>query len=166
MALDPKQEVFVVYIVTFFIKPIKVHPNYKVQIVALIADKTFITVPVEYSNFVVIFSKESAVILLEYTKININAINLKEGKQLLYGLIYNLGLVELKTLKIYIKTKLSNSFIYLFKSPANNPILYNKKPNGSFRFFINYQGLKNITIKKSYLLLLIGESFDYLNHKN
>ena len=49
--------------------------------------------------------------LLENTKINEYAIKLEEDKQPLFRLIYSLGPVELKTLKIYIKTNLANSFI-------------------------------------------------------
>lgn len=48
MALDLEQKVFVVYVTIYFIKPMKVHSDHKVRIVALIANKTFITVLAEY----------------------------------------------------------------------------------------------------------------------
>ena len=54
--------------------------------------------------------------ILEYTKINDHAIKLEEGKQPLFGLIYSLRLVELETLKTFIKTNLANSFIRPSKS--------------------------------------------------
>ena len=44
-------------------------------------------------------------------EINEYIIELKKSKQLSFGLIYNLGLIELKILKTYIKTKLINYFI-------------------------------------------------------
>lgn len=50
-------------------------------------------------------------VLPKYTKINIYAINLKKSKQPLYGPIYSLELVELNTLKTYIKTNLAKDFI-------------------------------------------------------
>ena len=49
--------------------------------------------------------------LLENIKINKYAIKLKEDKQPPFEPIYNLKLVELETLKIYIKINLANSFI-------------------------------------------------------
>ena len=83
-ALDQKQKAFVVYVATFFIKPRKMHPDHKVQIATLIADKASITVPAEYLDFIDVFSKESAAILPKYIEIITHAINLKKDKQLLY----------------------------------------------------------------------------------
>ena len=44
-------------------------------------------------------------------KINKYAIELEKSKQPLFGSIYSLESVELKTLKTYIKINLTNSFI-------------------------------------------------------
>ena len=63
--------------------------------------------------------------LPKYTRVNDHTIKLEEDKQSSFGSIYNLGLVELKTLKIYIKTNLANGFIQLSKSPVGVPILFN-----------------------------------------
>ena len=49
---------------------------------------------------------------------NKHAIELEKDKQSSFGPIYSLVLVELETLKTYIKTNLANNFIRLFKSPA------------------------------------------------
>ena len=78
-ALDLDQEAFMVYVATLF-KSIEVHLDQKVQIAALIADKALITIPAEYLDFKNVFSKESAVVLPEYTEFNTHAINLKKGK--------------------------------------------------------------------------------------
>lgn len=51
----------------------------------------------------------------DYTKINNDAINLKKGKQLFFQFFYSLDLIKLETLKIYIKTNITNGFIWLFK---------------------------------------------------
>ena len=75
------------------------------------------------------------------------AIKLEKGKQPLFGPIYSLGPVELETLKTYIKINLANNFIRLSKSPARVPILFDQKPDGSFRFCVDYWGLNNIMIK-------------------
>ena len=111
----------------------KVHPDREVQIVILIADEAFVTILAEYSDFEDVFSKESAAVLPEHTEINTHAIDLEEGKQPLFGSIYSLGPVKLETLKTYIKTNLANGFICPLKSPAGASILFDKKPNGSFR---------------------------------
>lgn len=109
----------------------KLHLDHKVQIAALIADKVLITVLAEYIDFKNVFSKKSATILPEYTKINTYAFNLKKSNQPPYRPIYSQGPVELKTLKTYIKTNLANSFICPSKSIANALILFDKKLNGS-----------------------------------
>ncbi len=96
--------------------------------------------------------------LLENTGMNEHAIELIEGKQPPYGPIYTLSLVELETLKTYIKTHLKTGFIRPSKSPAGAFILFNKKPNSSLRLYVDYRGLNNLTIKNRYPLPLIGES--------
>ena len=114
------------------------HLDRKVQITALIAYKVPITIPAEYSDFEDVFSKKSVTILPEYIEINMHVSDLQKSKQLSYGPIYSLKPVELKILKTYIKTNLANGFIYLFKSSISAPILFNKKPNRSFWFCVDY----------------------------
>ncbi len=80
--------------------------------------------------------------------------------QPLYGSIYSLRLVEFKILIIYIKNNLANGFIRLSKSLAGAPILFDKKLNRSLQLYVNYQDLKNLTIKNPYPLYLVGKSLD------
>ena len=49
--------------------------------------------------------------LPENTSINKHAIKLVKGKELPYGPIYKLGLVELEILKAYLETHLKTAFI-------------------------------------------------------
>ena len=91
---------------------------------------------------------------------NKHVIKLEEGKQPSFRPINSLGLVELKTLKIYIKINLANGFIRPFKSPAEAPILFDRKPDGNLHLCVDYWGLNNLTIKNQYPLSLIGESLD------
>ena len=65
-------------------------------------------------------------------------------------------------LKTYIKTNLANGFIWPSKLPTSTLILFIKKPDGSFRLYIDYWGLNNLTIKNRYLLPFIGKSLDRL----
>ena len=130
------------------------------QVTLLMSKKTGI--PTKYSDFSNVFSLDSAVELLEHTRINDHFINLLDNKQPPYSLIYSLGPVELETLKIYIETNLASGFIRSFKSLASTPILFIQKKDSSLRLCVNYQELNNLTIKNSYLLTLIGKSLDYL----
>ena len=71
----------------------------------------------------------------------------KKNKQSPFRSIYNLGPVELKTLKIYIKINLANGFIYPSKSPARIVIFFDWKLDRNLCFCMDYWGLNNITIK-------------------
>lgn len=126
---------------------IAIYLSCQAQIALLKASKAFITVPKKYLDHANVFSEKLATMLLEHTKINTHAINIKEGKQPLYGLIYSLGPVELETLKIYIKTNLANSFSRASKFSTGAPILFNQKPNRRLYLCVNYQDLNNLTIK-------------------
>ena len=70
--------------------------------------------------------------------------------------------MELETLKAYIETNLANRFIRPSNSPANAPILFDRKSDGSCRLCVDYRGFNNLTIKNQYPLPLIGESMDKL----
>ena len=139
-----------------------VHSKKQAQVGALLFNKALIEVLAEYSDYNNIFSAEYAAKLPENTGMNEHTIKLEKGKQPLFGPIYSLKSVELETLKTYIEINLTNGFIWLSKSFAEAPILFNRKPDRSFRLCVNYQGLNNLTIKNRYLLSLIGKSLDQL----
>ena len=69
---------------------------------------------------------------------NEHAIKLEENKQPFFGPIYSLGSVEMEMLKTYIETNLANGFIRPLKSPAGAPILFDRKPDGSFCLCVDY----------------------------
>lgn len=129
----------------------------------MFTDKSLVKVPSKYLKYTNIFLFDLAIELLENTDINEHAIKLVKGKQLFYGLIYSLALVELETLKIYIETYLKTRFIWPSKFPTSAPILFNQKPDGSLHFYVNYWGQNNLTIKNWYLLLLISKALDRLD---
>ena len=122
-----------------------------------------VTVPAKYLDFADVFSENSANVLLEQTGVNEYTIKLEKGKEPPYEPIHRLVPVELKTLKIYIKTNLVNGFMKTLKSLARISILFVYKPNNNFCLCVNYQGLHNLTIKNWYLLPLIGKSLDWLS---
>ncbi len=101
--------------------------------------------------------------LSKNTSMNKHAIELIEGKQLLYEPSYALSPVKLETLKAYIKTHFKTGFIQTSKSLADAPIFFDKKPDGSLHLCVNCRGFNNLKIKNRYPLFLIGESLDWLN---
>ena len=148
------------HVTSLSLNSISIHLARKAQIALLIAKK--VKIPINYLDFSDVFSEEKVLVLPEITDLNQHAIELQEGQQPPYGPIYSLGPIELETLKTYIKTNLANDFIWPSKSPAGAPIFFVRKPDGSFRLYVNYQGLNNLTIKNRYLLPLIRESSDQL----
>ena len=121
-----------------------VHSEKQTKVGALLFDKAPIEVPAEYSDYSNVFSAKNVAKLPEYTKMNNHAIELEKGNQPPFRPIYSVGPVELDILKTYIKINLADSFIWPSKSPTEAPILFDKKPDGSLRFCIDYWGLKNI----------------------
>lgn len=124
-----------------------IYPSQTAQIAALQWDKAFTKIPFEYQDYADIFLPELAMELSENTGINKHTIELEDKKQPPYGPIYTLNPLALETLKIYIETHLKTGFIQLFKSPANAPILFDKKPDSNLQLCINYRGLNNLIIK-------------------
>ena len=80
---------------------------------------------VEYSDYSNIFSAKNIPKLLKYTKKNDYTIELEKSKQSIFKPIQSLDPVELEMLKIYIETKLANSFIQLSKFHTKAFILFN-----------------------------------------
>ena len=156
VALDPAHETFVVHVASLSSTPLN-----RPQISGLIAKEAPTKVPAEYLDFADVFSPDLASELPRHPRINDHAIKLvKDCQQPPYKPIYSPEPVELETLKVYIETNLANGFIKSSKSPANAPILFDRKSDGSLRLCINYRGLNNLTIKNRYPLPLIGESLD------
>ena len=169
-ALDPERETFVIYVASlnFNVLPssssleLDVYPFRRPQISGLIAEEALMKVPVEYSDFADVFTPDLVSKLSEYSGINNYVIKLIDSQQPPYRLIYSLEPVELETLKAYIETNLTNEFITLSNSPAGAPILFDRKSDGSFQLYVDYQSLNNLTIENQYPLPLTGELLDWL----
>ncbi len=138
------------------------HPLRKAQIAHLKADEAPSKMPSKYADFTNIFSSKLAAKLPEHTRINDYIIELMDDWQPSYGPIYSLGPVELETLKAYIENNLANGFIRSSKSPAETPILFDKKSDGSLKLCVNYRDINKLTIKNQYPLPLVGELLDWL----
>ena len=125
-ALNEDDETFVVHVATLA-EPttMPIYPSCQAQFTALTSEETGI--PAKYSDFSNVFSSDSVAELPEHTEINDCPIKLLDNKQPPYGPIYSLGLVELETLKIYIKANLASGFIRPSKSLSSAPILFFEK---------------------------------------
>ena len=164
-ALDLNHHAFVVHVAALNISSdsdAEVHPLRRVQRAHLKADEAPTEVPSEYADFADVFSPKLAVELPKHTDINDHAIELVDDRQPPYGPIYSLDPVELETLQTNIENNLANGFIRPSKSPAEAPILFNQKPDGSLQLCVDYRGLNNLAIKNRYPLPLVGESLDRL----
>ncbi len=139
------------------------HPLRRAQITYLKIDKAPTKVPSKYASFANVFSPKLTVELFKQTGINNYTIKLVDDWQSPYSLIYKLGLIELKTLKTYIKNNLTNSFIKPFKYPATAFILFDKKLDGNLQLCVNYWCLNNLIIKNCYILPLVRKSLGWLN---
>ena len=159
-----EHEAFIVYIAALSIDlGDEVHLLRKAQIAHLKVDKAPSKVSSKYADFADVSFPKLVAELPKHTKINDHAIKLVDDWQPPYGPIYSLGLVELKILKAYIKNNLVSGFIRPSKSSVRALILFDKKPDGSLKLCMDYQGLNNLTIKNQYPLSLVGELLDQLS---
>ena len=142
MTLDKNSETFIIHVASF---NLKIYLDREAQIAFLLTEEFKILE--EYLDFTNVFLEKKALVLPKRNKLNKYSINLENGKQQLYRPIYSLDLIELETLKTYIKTYLKTGFIWPSKSPASASIPFDKKLDGSFCLCIDYRGLNNFIIK-------------------
>ena len=161
-ALNENSETFVVHVAALEALEPAVHLFRAPRLAELQLEKAPTEILLEYADYSDVFLFDLVIELPENTGINENAIELVEGKQPPYGPIYSLNSIELEILKTYIETHLKTGFIRPSKSLADAPILFDEKPDGSLRLYVDYRGLNNLTIKNRYPLPLIGESRDRL----
>lgn len=107
--LDLNDEIFIIHVASLVSSD--VHSSYQTQIAFLKANEAPTAVSTKYADIVNIFSPNLIAEFWEYIEINNHVIDIINGKQTLYRLIYSLELMELKILKIYIKINLANNFI-------------------------------------------------------
>lgn len=119
VALDSENGIYIIHVVSFVIFDMsKIYLFCTAQRVSLQVKGTSRIIFPKYSDFVNIFSLELAIELPENMEIKTHGINLISSKQLLYEPIYCLKMIELKTLKTYIKIYLTTGFIKPLKWPA------------------------------------------------
>ena len=97
-------------------------------------------IPEEYQDFLPILDEVVARELPPHLPCN-HTMPLKESFTPPFGPIYSLNRVELETLCKWIKDNLEKGFIRSSSSPADAPVLFAKKADGSLRLCVDYRGL-------------------------
>jgi hypothetical protein len=108
----------------------------------------------KYQDFADVFDKTNVDKLSEHDSQN-HAIETIENKSFSFESIYNLSIIELKTLREYLDEHLKKRFITSSHSSTRVSILFVKKSSESLRLCVNYRDLNAITIKNRYLIFLI-----------
>jgi hypothetical protein len=117
-------------------------------------------VPEKFKQYVKVLGKELADKLPDHKPYD-HAIDLKDGKQPLWGLMYSLNETELQVLWDYLKEMLELGKICLSKSPATAPIIFVPKAHGQgLRLCVDYRGLNKVTIANQYPLPIMSELQD------
>ncbi len=109
----------------------------------------------EYEDFKDIFSKKEYETIPGNTRVT-HIINLKEGIEPPFKLIYSLLERELRILYNYLTKKKIIGWIRRLKSPAGISILFIPKLNGLLRLYVNYRALNKVIIKNRHSLPLIN----------
>lgn len=123
-AFNLDNKTFAVHIASLTNLSTNIHLWCRAQITFLKTDETSTTILFEYVNFASIFSSDLIAESLGYIQINFYIIELIDNKQLFYGSIISLRLIELKTLKTYIKTDSANDYMRSFKSLSSTLIFF------------------------------------------
>lgn len=89
-------------------------------------------------------------------------IDIIEGKEVLFGPLYNLSERERPILREYLQTNPTNGRIQHSTSPAGAPILFVLKKDGSLRLCVDYRGLNAVIVKDRTAILLINKTLDRL----
>jgi hypothetical protein len=114
----------------------------------------------EYHQFLDVFGDRMADTLPPYYTFD-HTIDLKDGMDPLWGLIYALSAVELKALLKYLDEMLKTGKIWASKSLAGALILFVRKAHWKdLRLCIDYLGLNKIKVLNRYPLLLMNELRD------
>ncbi|KAH0604200.1 uncharacterized protein H6S33_007231 [Morchella sextelata] len=120
-------------------------------------------IPKEFHHYIHMFEEYDASILPPHRPFYDMKIVLEEGKQPPWGSIYALSQIELKALWDYLQENLPKGIIRHSESPAEAPILFVKKADGTLRLCVDYRGHNAITIKNCYPLPLLKETLAKLS---
>ena len=114
--------------------------------------------PQQYWEFAEVFSKKASDQLpLHKDKVDHDII-LENENNLTPSPLYSMSLEQLELVKAYLEDHLKKGFIVPSDAPYASPVLFAKKPEGGWRFCVDYRKLNAITKKDRYPLPLIEET--------
>jgi len=115
--------------------------------------------PDKYYNYLDRFRPSTAEKLAPCRTVD-HAIDLKPDTQPPWGLIYLLSQKQSEALRKYLDDMIKQAKISPGKSPAGAPIFFVPKPDGRLRLFVDYRGLKKVTVHNKYPIPLMRELRD------
>ena len=118
--------------------------------------------PVEYHKWASSFSREQMNKLPSHSGYD-HRIKLVEGAEAPWGPLYGMSEQELNGLREWLDKQVAAGKITKSNSSAGAPILFVKKPAGSFRLCVYYRALNKDTVKNRYPLPLMTELREGLN---
>ncbi len=124
-------------------------------------DQQSVDIPEDYSHFSDVFCPKKASQLPPHRPWDC-AIDLLPGESVPKGKIYPLSLPEQKAMEEYIEEALQQGYIRPSTSPAASSLFFVAKKDGGLRPCIDYQSLKNITVKFRYPLPLVPAALEHL----
>jgi hypothetical protein len=114
----------------------------------------------EFQQYIKVLGKELTDKLLNHKPYD-DTIDLKDGKQPPWGLMYPLNETELPALQDYLTEMLELGTFRPSKSPTAAPIIFVPKAHGRGLWLcVNYRGLNKVTIANRYLLPIMSELQD------
>jgi hypothetical protein len=116
-------------------------------------------VPEAYHKFIELFGKPLVQELPPHQTFD-HQIQIKEGKEVLFGLIYHLSEKELGALREYLECMLAQGKITEYDTNMGAPIKFIPKPNRKRRLCVDSRGLNAVTIKYPYPLPLMDKLRD------
>jgi hypothetical protein len=117
-------------------------------------------IPETFQQYVKVLGKELTDKLPDHKPYD-HAIDLKDGEQLPWGLMYPLNETELQVLWDYLKEMLELGNIRPSKSPTAAPIIFVPKAHGrGLRLCVDYRSLNKVTIANRYPLPIMSELQD------
>jgi hypothetical protein len=108
-------------------------------------DTEEIRLPPKYKDYTDVFSKEEASKFPDSTRVEYS-IPIKEGVEVPYDPIYQLGEHELGVLRDYLESSQEKEWIRKSESPAGALILFILKKNSGLCLYVDYRGLNKVTI--------------------
>ena len=132
--------------------------EYQLNKVTKLSTNLKTVVPVEYHDYLDVFSKNMSNTLRLYGKYNykIEFFNNATPSNLGHSAFQRMLAPQLKFVKKFLEEHIKKVFIKASHALSSSPILLAKKPSEGIKFYVDYQKLNSLTKKDAYSLPLIA----------